>query len=96
MTTPGPPDATQAVRFAIEFLTPWVAADTEAKRADAANYIGKRLNGLDSLDLIHVIRGQMYLGELLLLALAKESGAPPDEYREWAGEWLRTTSPRLP
>ena len=90
------PNATQAVRFAIEFLTPYVAADTEEKRAQAAEYIAQRLSGLDPLDPIHVIRGQLYLNELLLLSLARESGAQPEEYREWALEWLRTNSPKFP
>lgn len=92
MTEPVP-NATQAVRLAIEFLTPYMAADTEAKRAEAAEYIGQRLSGPDPLDPLHVIRGQLYLNELLLLSLAKANGAQPDEYREWAGEWLRTSSP---
>ncbi|MDN3029414.1 hypothetical protein [Streptomyces sp. S.PB5] len=43
-----------------------------------------------------MIRGQLYLNELLLLSLAKASGAQPEEVREWAGEWLRSNSPKLP
>lgn len=95
MTEPTP-DATQAVRLAIEFLTPYVAADTKEKRAEAAEYIAQRLSGTDALDPIHVIRGQLYLGELLLLSLAKANGAQPEEYRQWAGQWLRTSSPQFP
>ncbi|MGW0734426.1 hypothetical protein [Streptomyces sp. NPDC002851] len=90
------PNATQAVRYAIEFLTPYVAADTEQKRQEAADYIAQRLSGPDPLEPIHVIRGQLYLNELLLLFLAKANGAQPEEYREWALEWLRTNSPKFP
>lgn len=90
------PNATQAVRFAIEFLTPYVAADTQEKRAEVAEYIAQRLSGPDALDPIHVIRGQLCLNELLLLSLARDNGAQPDDYRAWAGEWLRTHSPQFP
>ncbi|WP_328540573.1 hypothetical protein [Streptomyces sp. NBC_00344] len=90
------PNATQVVRFAIEFLTPYVAGDTDEKRAQAGEYIAQRLSGPDALDPVHVIRGQLYLNELLLLALAKAHGAQPEGYRAWAGEWLRKGSPQLP
>ncbi|MFG3276005.1 hypothetical protein [Streptomyces luteogriseus] len=90
------PSATQAVRFAIEFLTQYVAADTEEKRAEAAEYIAQRLSGPGAMEAIHVIRGQLYLNELLLLSLAKANGAKPEEYRNWAGEWLRTNSHKFP
>ncbi|MEU3480898.1 hypothetical protein ACI2LO_33835 [Streptomyces sp. NPDC033754] len=95
MTEPTP-KATQAVRLAIEFLTPYVAADTEEKRAQAAKYIAQRLSGPDALDPIHVIRGQLHLNELLLLSLAKANGTPSEDCRDWAGQWLRTSSPQLP
>ncbi len=46
MTQPTP-SATEATRIAIEFLTPYVAADSEEKRAEAASYIAQRLAGPD-------------------------------------------------
>ncbi|CAG6397589.1 hypothetical protein NMG29_39295 [Streptomyces cocklensis] len=88
------PNATQATRLAIEFLTPYVAADSNGKWEEAASYIAERLTGPDALEPIHVIRGQLYLNELLLLSLAKANSA--EDLRAWAGEWLRTHSPRLP
>ena len=95
MTEP-PPNATQATRFAIEFLTPYVAADTQEKRAEVAAYIGRRLTGPDALDPVQVVRGQLYLNEMLLLALAKANGASPEDLRAWGGEWLRNRSRELP
>lgn len=88
------PDATAATRVAIEFLTPYVAADSDDKRVEAARYIGQRLTGPDAPDPITVIRGQLYLNELLLLGLAQANGA--DDLRAWAGQWLASNSPRLP
>lgn len=29
-------------------------------------------------------------------SLAKANGARPEEYQEWAGEWLHTHSPQSP
>ncbi|MFC9227387.1 hypothetical protein ACFTZI_00055 [Streptomyces decoyicus] len=43
-----------------------------------------------------MIRGQLYLNDLVLLSLAEANGAQPDEMREWVGEWLRTKSAQLP
>ncbi|GAB4590339.1 hypothetical protein [Nocardia sp. IFM 10818] len=90
------PNATDATRLAIEFLTPWVASGSNEEREEAGAYIGQRLAGLDAFDRIHVIRGQLYLNELLLLALAKANGAEPEAYRDWALEWLQSFSPKLP
>lgn len=56
----------------------------------------KRLAGPDALDPVHVVRGQLYLGELLLLYLVNASGVDPENARAWAGEWLRSFSPQLP
>jgi hypothetical protein len=95
MTEPVP-NATQATRMAIELLTPYVTADTDQKRAEATEYIGERLAALSPMDLIHVIRGQLYLNELFLLSMAKAGGAAADDMRAWAGEWLRTHSVQLP
>lgn len=95
MTEPVP-NATQAARLAIEFLTPYVTADSDQKRTEATEYIGERLASMAPLDLIHVIRGQLYLSELFLLHLAKASGAGAEDMRAWAGEWLRTHSVQLP
>lgn len=89
-------DATQAVRYAIEFLTMYVSAGTEEERAEAADYISQRLTGSEAVDPIHVIRGQLYLGEILLLALVKAKGAQSHEYRTRAVEWLGAISPQLP
>lgn len=89
------PNATQAVRYAIELLTLYVSS-VEDGHADAADYISQRLTGIDALDPIEVIRGQLYLGEMLLLALTKAEGAQGDEYRQKAVEWLAALSVKLP
>ncbi|MEV7004399.1 hypothetical protein AB0N62_43335 [Streptomyces sp. NPDC093982] len=90
------PDATHAVRLAIEFLTLYVAADTEEKRMEAGHYIGQRLSGADAPDPLQVLRGQLFLNEVLLLSLAEAKGAEPADCRTWAGWWLRTHSSQLP
>jgi hypothetical protein len=90
------PDDTQAVRFAIEFLTLHMAADTEEERVEACEYVVRRLSREDAPDPVQVLRGQLFLNEILLLSLAKANGAQPAECRAWAGWWLRTHSPRLP
>ncbi|SNX88463.1 hypothetical protein SAMN06272735_8914 [Streptomyces sp. TLI_55] len=95
MTEPVP-NATQAVRYAIEFLTVYLERDDEAKHAEAARYIAERLTGPDALDPLHVIRGQLYLNELLLLFLVRAEGAPPDRLRKAATEWLQANSPLFP
>lgn len=73
-----------------------MAADTQEERAEAAEYIARRLSGLDALDPIHVVRGQLYLNEILLISLAKANGVQAENYRTWGGDWLRTFSPELP
>ena len=90
------PDATEATRLAVEFLTVWTEADTEEKKRDAASYITRRLTAPDAPDRIQVIRGQLYLNELILLTLAKASGAKDDNLRTWGVEWLGRLSPQLP
>ncbi len=47
-----------------------------AERQEAADYVSHRLTGSESLDPIRVIRGQLYLGELLMLHVAKANGTP--------------------
>ncbi|MEV0773863.1 hypothetical protein [Nocardia salmonicida] len=59
-------------------------------------HIGQRLGPLNELDRVNVIRGQPYLGEILLLSLAKAKGAEPDALRERAREWLADFSTNLP
>lgn len=88
------PSPTQATRMAIELLTPYISAASGEQREEASAYIGRRIAESDELDRIHILRGQLYLNELLLLSLAKASGA--EDLRAWAEDWLITHSIQLP
>ncbi|ARE38164.1 hypothetical protein A0W34_32380 (plasmid) [Rhodococcus sp. BH4] len=89
------PNATQAIRYAIELLTFYVSS-AEDGHAEAADYISQRLTGIDAPEPIEVIRGQLFLGEILLIALTKAEGAQGDEHRQRAVEWLAALSLHLP
>jgi hypothetical protein len=90
MTDPNP--ATNATRIGIEFLTLW----NEVDRKVAATHIVERLTAPDAPDPLTVIVGLLNLSELILLTLARESGAEAENLRTWAAEWLQTHSPQLP
>lgn len=96
MTEESISNATEATRLAVELMTLYVASGDAADRNEASVYIGQRLAALDELERINVIRGQLYLGEILLLSLAKANGAEPDALRERARELLANFSTNLP
>ncbi|MEU0538264.1 hypothetical protein [Nocardia sp. NPDC005978] len=89
MTTPEKPDATQVIRAAIELLTMWISEGDESRSAQAA-YIGRRVADLDEAERVHLIRGQLYLNELLLMSVAEADGVTDlEEMRVCGMRWLR-------
>ncbi|WP_067686365.1 hypothetical protein [Nocardia jejuensis] len=89
MTSPEPTNAAQVISAAIELLTMWVSEGDDARDAQA-EYIGRRITDLDETGRIHLIRGQLYLNELLLLSVAEANGASgPEALRASGVQWLR-------
>ncbi|MGV9411028.1 hypothetical protein ACWDOP_14025 [Nocardia sp. NPDC003693] len=67
------PDVNEVVRAAIELLTMWIS-EIDGSRDQQAEYIGRRIADLDETGRIHLIRGQLYLNELLLMSVTETDG----------------------
>ncbi|MFE4456048.1 hypothetical protein ACFROC_01705 [Nocardia tengchongensis] len=90
MTEPAATTASQATRAAIELLTMWISEGDDEAREEQSQYIGRRVSGLSETDRLHLIRGQLYLNELLLLSIAEANGANDIEtLQAGALQWLR-------
>jgi hypothetical protein len=87
--------ATGSTRVAIEFLTLWLEPGEQGARRQTADHIARVLYE-EGEDPVSVIAGQLNLGMLLVLRLAKERGATEADMFQKAADILRDLSRRLP